>query len=374
MKLTPLLAIGLLVSSAFAEDTFLPTKELAGPPPGPAPAGMVWIPGGEFSMGSKDPRGDICGGNEPMDDARPVHRVYVDGFWMDRTEVTNAEFARFVAATQYVTVAERPLKASEYPGVPADKLAPGSIVFTPPDHVVPLTNAFQWWAWVPGTSWRHPLGPGSDLQGRDNYPVVHIAYEDAEAYARWAGKELPTEAQWEFAARGGLSGEPYAWGRDLKPGGKPAANIWEGEFPYKNSAEDGFPGIAPVASFAANGYGLYDVAGNVWEWCRDWYAPDAYAKASLPENPAERGVLGTKTGLPGGSNGSPVVKNPTGPSQAESFDPGEPGVTKRVQRGGSFLCTDQYCTRYMVGSRGKCSPDTGSNHAGFRCVQRPGRR
>jgi formylglycine-generating enzyme required for sulfatase activity len=340
----------LLVAASLARaDDFLPTAELAGPPPSPTPAGMAWIPGGEFSMGSKDPRGDVCGGNEPMDDARPVHRVSVDGFWMDKTEVTNAEFARFIAATNYVTVAERPLRPADYPGVPADKLVPGSIVFTPPAHAVPLDNAFRWWSWVPGANWRHPEGPATDLKGRDRHPVVHVAYEDAAAYAAWAGKDLPTEAQWEFAARGGRSGEVYAWGRELNPAGKKMANIWEGPFPHQNSATDGFAGIAPVASFPANSYGLHDVAGNVWEWCKDWYAPDTYAKmASM-----------------GGT-----VRNPLGPAQSASFDPGEPGMAKRVQRGGSFLCTDQYCTRYMVGSRGKCAPDTGSNHAGFRCVKK----
>lgn len=346
MKPERLLPLLLLAASAFAQEAFLPTKELAGPPPSPAPEGMVWIPGGEFSMGSKDPRGDLCGGTEAMEDARPVHRVQVDGFWMDRTEVTNADFARFVAATNYVTVAERPLRAADYPGVPAEKLVPGSIVFTPPNHAVPLNSYFQWWSWVPGANWRHPEGPASDLKGRERFPVVHIAYEDAEAYAKWAGKRLPTEAEWEFAARGGLSGELYAWGRELNPDGKKMANIWEGEFPYKNTAADGYAGIAPVGVFPPNGYGLYDVAGNVWEWCQDWYAPNTYAKA-----PA-------------------LSKNPTGPTQAESFDPAEAGVAKRVMRGGSFLCTDQYCTRYMVGSRGKGAPDTGSNHAGFRCVRR----
>ncbi len=341
-----LLGLALLSVRVFADD-FQPTVELAGPPPSAAPAGMVWIPGGEFSMGSKDPRGDICGGNEPMDDARPIHRVQVDGFWMDRTEVTNAEFARFVAATKYVTVAERPLKASDYPGVPADQLAPGSIVFTPPGTAVPLNNVLRWWAWVPGANWRHPEGPASNLDGRDHFPVVHIAYEDAEAYARWAGKDLPTEAQWEFAARGGHSGQSYAWGNELNPGGKWMANIFEGHFPNENTRLDGHAGAAPVGSFPANGYGLHDVAGNVWEWCKDWYRPDSYARDAA-----------------GG-----VVKNPAGPAQAESFDPAEPGMAKRVQRGGSFLCTDQYCTRYMVGTRGKGAPDTGSNHAGFRCVR-----
>lgn len=342
------LLLALAASAVFADD-FQPTVELAGPPPSPAPAGMVWIPGGEFSMGSKDPRGDICGGNEPMDDARPIHRVQVDGFWMDRTEVTNAEFARFVAATHYVTVAERPLKAADFPNVPADQLVPGSIVFTPPAAAVPLDNVLRWWAWVPGANWRHPEGPASNLEGRDNFPVVHIAYEDAEAFARWAGKDLPTEAQWEFAARGGLSGQSYAWGNELNPGGKWMANIFEGHFPNENTRLDGHAGAAPVGSFPANGYGLHDVAGNVWEWCKDWYRPDAYA------HDASKGI----------------VKNPAGPAQSESYDPAEPGMAKRVQRGGSFLCTDQYCTRYMVGTRGKGAPDTSSNHVGFRCVKRP---
>jgi formylglycine-generating enzyme required for sulfatase activity len=198
------------------------------------------------------------------------------------------------------------------------------------------------------------------LTGRDNYPVVQVAYEDAAAYATWAGKDLPTEAQWEFAARGGLSGALYPWGNELNPGGRWMANIFEGHFPNENSRADGFVGLAPVASFPPNAYGLVDVAGNAWEWCQDWY---------LPVNSAKREVLGTNTGIPAGINGAGVLRNPTGPAQSESFDPAEPGIAKRVQRGGSFLCTDQYCTRYMVGSRGKASPDTGSNHAGFRCVK-----
>lgn len=352
MKFINLLFAGLVLPIsllAAGTDTFSPTVQNAQPALQSAPAGMVWIPGGEFSMGSRDPRGDLCGGSESMDDARPVHRVQVDGFWMDRTEVTNAEFVRFVAATKYVTMAERPLRPADFPMVPPDKLVPGSIVFTPPKQAVPLDNAFRWWAWVPGANWRHPEGPASDLKGREKHPVVHIAYEDAAAYAKWAGKDLPTEAQWEFAARGGRSGELYAWGNDLNPDGRKMANIWEGEFPHKNSAADGFTGAAPVASFPANGYGLHDVAGNVWEWCQDWYRPDAYSRRIAQE----------------------VIKNPVGPAQAESYDPAEPGMVKRVQRGGSFLCTDQYCTRYMVGTRGKGAPDTSSNHLGFRCVKKP---
>lgn len=331
-------------------DQFLPTVANSAPAPKPAPAGMVWIPGGEFSMGCTDPRNDLCGGKEPMDDARPVHRVSVNTFWMDRTEVTNAEFARFVAATAYLTIAERKPRAEDYPGATPDQLVAGSVVFSPPGEAVPLDNALRWWRYVPGANWRHPTGPGSTIKDHDNDPVVHVAYADAEAYAIWAGKRLPTEAEWEFAARGGLAGKRYTWGDDLTVDGKWMANIWQGAFPYKNSGDDGFVGIAPVASYPANAYGLHDMAGNAWEWCSDWYRPDAYA----------RDVRHAVNG---------VVRNPRGPSQTESQDPQEPGVPKRVQRSGSFLCTDQYCTRYMVGSRGKAAPDTGTNHAGFRCVR-----
>ncbi len=325
---------------------FLPTVENSRPAPMAEPAGMVWIPGGEFSMGSRDPRGAMCGGNEAMGDARPVHRVRVDGFWMDRTEVTNGEFERFIVATGYVTVAERPLRPEDYPGVPPENLVPGSLVFIAPGGRVPLDTALRWWRYVPGANWRHPEGPGSDLAGRETHPVVHIAYEDAEAYARWAGKQLPTEAQWEFAARGGKSGALYPWGDTLDPDGCHMANIFQGEFPHHNTGGDGYMGTAPVAAFPANGYGLHDMAGNVWEWCADWYRPDAYARRA----------------------GRSAIVNPPGPPQEESHDPAEPGLPKRVQRGGSFLCTDQYCTRYMVGSRGKGDPGTSSNHVGFRCV------
>ena len=327
-----------------------PTRENSRTPPGPAPAGMVWIPGGEFSMGTNDPTQEVCGGPDTMDDARPVHRVYVDGFWMDATEVTNEEFARFVAATGYVTYAERKPRTEDYPGVPADKLVAGSVVFTPPDHPVSLDNALAWWSYVPGADWRHPEGKASSIKGREKHPVVHIAYEDAEAYAKWAGKRLPTEAEWEFASRGGRAGQRYTWGNELQPGGRWMANIWEGTFPNKNSGVDGFTGTAPVGHFDANPYGLFDMAGNVWEWCSDWYRPDAYE-------------------LDVRAAGEAVVRNPHGPAREQSLDPQEPGLPKRVQRGGSFLCTDQYCTRYMLGSRGKGAPDTGSNHAGFRCVK-----
>ncbi len=311
-----------------------------------APAGMVRIPGGEFRMGTEDPRDKACGGRESMADARPIHPVRVDAFWMDATEVTNAEYRKFVDATHYVTVAERPLKPEDFPGVPKEKLVPGSVVFTPPKTPVPLDDFQQWWSYVPGANWRHPEGPASTIEGRDAYPVVQIAFEDAEAFAKWAGKRLPTEAEWEFAARGGLKDATYTWGNDLRPGGRWMANIFEGHFPDRDTGADGFTGIAPVARFPANGYGLRDMAGNVWEWCSDWYRPDYYQ------------VLADAKGG--------VAVNPKGP--VDSFDPQEPGVAKRVHRGGSFLCTDEYCTRYMVGTRGKGEPSTGSNHLGFRCI------
>ncbi len=324
---------------------FEPTKPNAAKPGGPAPAGMVWIPGGEFSMGSDDPTASLCGGKDSMPDARPIHRVQIDGFWMDKTEVTNAQFEAFVKATGHVTVAEQAPKAEDFPGVPPENLVAGSVVFAPPETAVPLNSHLQWWAYAKGANWRHPSGAGSDLQGRENHPVIHIAYADAEAYAQWAGKRLPTEAEWEFAARGGLSGQLYAWGDDLQPDGKWVLNIFEGKFPINDTGEDGFKGIAPVAQFPPNGYGLHDIAGNVWEWCSDWYRPDTYARDA---------ATGT-------------VRNPPGP--ADSFDPAEPGTKKRIHRGGSYLCTDQYCTRYMVGTRGKGEIDTGTSHLGFRCVQ-----
>ncbi|MDB6055342.1 MAG: pkn [Verrucomicrobiales bacterium] len=324
----------------------LPTVPNNNPVPNTHPPGMVWIPGGEFSMGTTDPTDMICGGFDPMPDARPIHRVALHGFWMDATEVTNEEFERFVKATGYITVAERKPKQEDFPTAPPEALVPGSVVFKPTSEPVPLNNHLQWWEYVKGANWRHPSSLNSDLKGRDAHPVVHVAYEDAEAYANWAGKRLPTEAEWEFAARGGLSGQPYSWGTELKPDGKWMANIYQGIFPMSDTGEDGFVGIAPVAKFPPNGYGLYDMSGNVWEWCADWYRPDYYASL------VERGK---------------VTKNPLGPK--DSFDPAEPGISKRVQRGGSYLCTDKYCTRYMVGSRGKGEPSTGSNHLGFRCVK-----
>ena len=314
--------------------------------PASIPDGMAWIPGGEFSMGANDPPDMDEVGMKATEDARPIHRVYVDGFFMDKTDVTNAQFEAFVKATNYVTVAERTPKAEDFPGAPPENLVAGSVIFTPPDHPVPLDNHFQWWSYMPGANWRHPLGPRSDLKGKETYPVVHIAYEDAEAYAKWAGKRLPTEAEWEFAARGGMAGEPFVWGDEFCPSGKWMANTHQGQFPVKDSGTDGFVGIAPVAQYAPNRYGLYDMAGNVWQWTSDWYRPDYY-----------------QTLVTAGS----VARNPQGPNS--SFDPSEPDQPKRVHRGGSYLCTDQYCSRYIVGTRGKGEINTGTNHLGFRCVK-----
>jgi len=308
---------------------------------------MVWIPGGEFSMGAADPTGvdanDV--GMHATDDSRPIHRVYVDGFWMDQTEVTNAQFGAFVKATGYETVAERAPHAEDFPDARPENLVAGSVVFSNPGHPVPLNNHFQWWSYAKGANWRHPLGPDSSIAGKERFPVVHVAYEDALAYVKWAGKRLPTEAEWEFAARGGLSGQIYPWGETFKKDGRAMANTHQGHFPDRDAGEDAFIGIGPVAQFPANGYGLYDVAGNVWEGVSDWYRHDYYAELARA----------------GG-----VARNPQGPSS--SLDPEEPREPKRVMRGGSFLCTDQYCSRYMVGTRGKGEVSTGTNHLGFRAV------
>lgn len=325
---------------------FAATIPNTAPAPRNVPSGMAWIPGGEFSMGARDPRMTPEGGHEAMADARPIHRVYVDGFWMDKTDVTNAQFAQFVRATGYVTVAERKPRAQDFPGVPADKLVSGSLVFTPPSHPVSLNDYSQWWAYVPGANWRHPEGPKSSIRGHEHDPVVQVAYEDAVAYAKWAHKRLPTEAEWEFAARGGLTGKQYVWGDEMHPHEKWMANIHEGHFPDHDSASDGYAGIAPVAQFPPNGYGLYDMAGNVWQWTSDWYRPDYYQQLAAKAT---------------------VARNPRGPS--DSFDPDEPGAQKRVQRGGSFLCTAQYCSRYILGTRGKGEINSATNHVGFRCVK-----
>ena len=307
---------------------------------------MVWIPGGEFSMGSTIETESLCGLPGVTRDSLPVHRVYVDGFWMDATEVTNEQFEKFVNATGYVTIAERAPTKEEFPTAPPENLVAGSTVFTPTPAAVPLDNFYQWWRYEKGANWRHPEGPGSDLKGREKHPVVHIAYDDAVAYAKWAGKRLPTEAEFEFAARGGKAGLIYPWGNQLHPGGKFMANTFQGKFPVKDNGDDFFAGVAPVAQFPANAYGLHDVSGNVWEWCSDWYRPDTYASRA---------------------DARIAVRNPPGPDIP--FDPAESTEKKRVHRGGSYLCTDQYCTRYMVGTRGKGEVTTGSNHLGFRCVK-----
>ena len=285
-------------SLAFAQEAKKPAT--------PVPPGMVWIPGGEFAMGAAtNGRGQH---EMPMasNDAEPVHQVYVDPFWMDATAVTNEQFEQFVKATNYVTIAEHTPTKEEFPDAPEENLVAGGVVFVPTPEEVPLNNHFQWWTYVKGANWRHPTGPDSDINGKEKYPVVQIAYPDAEAYAKWAGKRLPTEAEFEFAARGGLAGKTYVWGDDFRPNGKWMANTWQGKFPVKDGAEDGYAGIAPVAKFPPNGYGLYDMSGNVWQWCSDWYRPDYYATLS-------------KAGH--------VALNPRGPDS--SFDPAEPDEEAR---------------------------------------------
>ncbi|HEY7129059.1 MAG TPA: formylglycine-generating enzyme family protein [Nitrospira sp.] len=301
-----------------------------------APDGMTWIPAGEFWMGS-----DF----QMFRDARPVHLVHVNGFFMDKTEVTNEQFERFVKATGYVTVAERVPTAQEFPDTPPENLVAGSVVFTPPSTAVPLNNHLRWWSYVRGADWRHPQGPDSGISDKMEHPVVHVAYEDVLAFAAWARKRLPTEAEWEFAARGGLEQKAYVWGDDFEPGGKAMANAFQGHFPDHNTNQDGYETTAPVGSFPPNDYGLCDMAGNVWEWTSDWYRPDYYQSIAA-------------AGIP---------HNPHGPS--DSFDPSEPGVKKKVHKGGSYLCSDQYCARYMPGGRGKGATDTGASHLGFRLVK-----
>lgn len=306
---------------------------------------MVKIPGGTFMMGGDN--------DQARPDEYPKHKVTVEGFWMDETEVTNAQFREFVEATGYVTTAEKKpdweeIKKQLPPGTPKpseDVLVASSLVFTPPNHPVQLNNAGQWWSWVQSANWRQPEGPGSSINGKDDYPVVHVSWYDAMAYAKWAGKRLPTEAEWEWAARGGLEEKIYPWGDEHVEAGKPKANSWQGRFPDKNTLKDQYYDAAPVKSFPANQFGLYDMAGNVWEWCSDWYRHDYYQ------------TLGKKG----------EIKNPQGPDN--SFDPDEPTVPKRVQRGGSFLCHDSYCSSYRVSARMKSSEDTGLSHTGFRTVK-----
>lgn len=317
-------------AAAAAVGTNPPAAVRPGPAVGFATNGMVWIPGGTFWMGSTDGRPDQM----------PAHQVRIDGFWLDATAVTNEEFERFVKATGYVTQAERKPDPKDFPGAPPELLVPGAAVFTAPEGEVSLQNSLAWWRYVPGACWRHPEGPDSTIKGREQHPVVQVSWDDAIAYAKWAGKRLPTEAEWEYAARGGLDRQEYAWGNEQTPAGKWRANIWQGRFPKENTLGDGYAGTSPVEAFPPNGFGLYDMAGNVWQWCADWYRSDYYAQ-------------------------SPAA-NPPGPK--ESFDPEEPGAKKRVQRGGSYLCNDSYCGGYRPGARMKCTPDTGLSHSGFRCA------
>ena len=304
---------------------------------------MVLIPGGRFSMGGDD--------DQAWRDEYPKHMVVVDSFWMDVHEVTNAQFSAFVEATGYLTTAEKAVDWEEIkkelpPGTPkpdASQLAPASLVFVPTDKPVSLLDVSQWWQWRQGANWRQPEGPGSSIVGKDNHPVVHVSWFDAVAYCDWVGKRLPTESEWEYASRGGLTDAVYAWGNEDLSSGKPKANTWEGAFPYRNDKRDGYYFTAPVQSYQANNYGLYDVAGNVWEWCADLYHEDYYK------------TLAGKT-----------THNPQGPKT--SYDSNEPYALKRVSRGGSFLCHESYCSGYRNSMRMKTTPDTGSMHTGFRAV------
>jgi formylglycine-generating enzyme required for sulfatase activity len=300
--------------------------------------GMVWVPAGTFVMGTNDGHWN----------ASPAHAVRMDGFWIDAHEVTNAQFAAFVEATGYVTVAEKPIDPADFPPhvrahMPPGVLPASSMVFTPTDGPVRLDNEAQWWRMVEGADWRHPEGPGSSIEGRMDHPVVHVCWADAKAYADWAGKSLPTEAQWEYAARGGLSGVTYVWGDEKLPDGQWMANIWQGDFPVTNTLDDGYLTTAPVGSYPANGYGLYDMSGNVWEWCADYYSDRYYAR-------------------------SPDA-NPPGPARYEDHGPraGE-GMPMRIIRGGSFLCSDTYCLGYHPTARMYTTEDSATNHTGFRCV------
>lgn len=304
---------------------------------------LVTIPGGEFTMGSE----------RFYPEEAPAISVKVSTFQIDQHLVTNEQFAAFADETDYVTVAERPLNAADYPGAPAENLVPGSLVFTPTPGPVDLRDLSQWWRWQPGASWRHPEGPGSDLSTRGDHPVVHIAYEDAEAYAAWAHKRLPTEAEWEYAARGGLDQMAYTWGNDELVDGARMAKYFEGAFPYRNEASDGFDGTAPVGSYPANGYDLYDMAGNAWEWTSDWYVDNH--RVDKKQHPCC------------------VPQDPRGPSREASFDPHQPQFTipRKVIKGGSHLCANEYCRRYRPAARRGQMIDTGMSHVGFRCAADP---
>ncbi|HEY5781852.1 MAG TPA: formylglycine-generating enzyme family protein [Lysobacter sp.] len=301
---------------------------------------MVRIRGGGFLMGS----------DHHYPEESPAHAVAVDGFWIDTHCVTNTQFSRFVAATGYVTLAERPADPADYPGADPSLLAPSSVVFLQPPGPVDLRNHFNWWSYVPGADWRHPYGPQSSIEGKDDYPVVHVAFEDALAYAQWAGKSLPTEAEWEFAARGGLDGAEFCWGDEFTPGGRYMANTWQGEFPWQNLEEDGYLQVAPVGSFEPNGFGLYDMAGNVWEWTTDFYQEHSRIQ----------------------QHACCTLQNPRGGSAEQSHDPRNPQVKipRRVMKGGSHLCAPNYCRRYRPAARMAQPIDTSTCHLGFRCIIR----
>jgi sulfatase modifying factor 1 len=303
---------------------------------------MVWIPGGTFRMGSV----------ASYPEERPVREVRVSGFWIDRHPVTNEQFSRFVAATRYVTVAERPPDPALYPGAPQENLVAGSMVFVPTTGPVDLRDSTQWWAWTPGADWRHPRGPESSLDGLADHPVVHIALADAEAYCAWAGTALPTEAEWEYAARGGLDGAIFTWGNEERPDGRLMANTWQGHFPWQNTKEDGYVSTSPVGSFPANGYGLLDMAGNVWEWTADWYS------ATRPAEPRSACC---------------VPANPRGGEREASINPHHSHfrIPRKVVKGGSHLCAPSYCFRYRPAARQPQDIDTGMSHIGFRTVVRP---
>jgi sulfatase modifying factor 1 len=305
---------------------------------------MVLITGGTFSMGSEN----------FYQEEKPVHKVTVSSFYIDRYVVTNGQYKKFVDETGYITVAERPLNAADYPGVNPALLAPGALIFKKAKGPVNLKSYFNWWAWMPGTDWKHPNGPESKVSGLEDHPVVHVAYEDAEAYARWAGKELPTEAEWEFAARGGLEGMNFTWGNEDKQLTEPMANTWQGEFPYQNLLIDKYESTSPVGSFAPNGYGLYDMAGNVWEWTSDWYVQHLDESADKVKTCCTSHV------------------NPRVISPDESYDLAQPDIKipRKVVKGGSHLCAPNYCLRYRPAARQPQMIDTGMTHIGFRCIVR----
>lgn len=318
----------------------------ANPQPGAPPfPGMVWVPGGTFAMGS----------DRHYREEAPAHRVTVSGFWMDATPVTNEQFARFVRATGHVTFAEKDPDPADYPGALPEMLKAGSLVFKAPPGPVDLSDFRNWWHFVFGATWRTPKGPKSHLKGRDRHPVVHVAYSDAEAYAKWAGKALPTEAEWEFAARGGLDGAEFAWpGEELHPGGVPVANTWQGRFPHENLCQDGFEGTSPVMSYSPNGWGAYDLIGNVWEWTEDWWTQSHPDEAPKP---------------------CCIPVNPRGGPESESFDLASPAgerIPRKVLKGGSYLCAPSYCRRYRPAARHAEPIDTSTSHVGFRCVVRVG--